>query len=114
MKNILLFSILLYHTFTQAQYAPAAGQAGTTAIHKDSSIIVSWATKVITFNRGYMDISNPSSGLVTFGDSTEALNSAEGTSADIVSLGDGGSITLGFDHPIKNGLGHDFAVFENS
>jgi hypothetical protein len=114
MKHTLLFSILFYQTFTYAQYAPPAGQAGTTAIHKDSSTIVNWATKVITFNRGFMDISNPSTGLVTFGDSSEALNMAEGTSADIVSLGDGGSIILGFDHPIKNDLGHDFAVFENS
>jgi hypothetical protein len=114
MKNILLLSTLLNLTFTQAQYAPPAGQVGTTAIHKDSSTIISWATKIETFNRGYLDISNPNAGLVTFGDSTEALSLAEGTSGDIVSLGDGGSITLGFAHPIKNGPGHDFAVFENS
>src|SRR5207249_2137736 len=31
----------------------------------------------------------------------------------VVSLGDGGQITLGFDKPIRNGSGADFAVFEN-
>lgn len=114
MKHILILSILIVQNFAQAQYAPAAGQAGSTAIYKDSSIILNWATRVVSFNRGFMDISNPNAGLVTFGDSTEALNIAEGTSTNIVSLGDNGSITLGFDHPIKNGPGHDFAVFENS
>jgi len=114
MKNILLLSALLLQFITQAQYAPAAGQIGTTAIYKDSSTILNWATKVIAFNRGYLNISTPNAGLVTFGDSTEALSVAEGTSTNIVSLGDSGSITLGFTHPIKNGPGHDFAVFENS
>jgi hypothetical protein len=32
----------------------------------------------------------------------------------VVSLGDGGSATLTFDHPIVNGDSWDFAVFENS
>jgi hypothetical protein len=32
---------------------------------------------------------------------------------DIVSLGDGGVITLSFDNPILNNEGFDFAVFEN-
>jgi hypothetical protein len=31
----------------------------------------------------------------------------------VVSLGDGGSITLGFDYAIANGVGPDFCVFEN-
>jgi hypothetical protein len=43
-----------------------------------------------------------------------ALGKAEGTSFDVVSLGDGGRITLIFDPPIENGDGWDFAVFENS
>ena len=33
---------------------------------------------------------------------------------DVVSLGRGGSITLLFDPPIRNGEGYDLAVFENS
>lgn len=97
-----------------AQYAPAANVSGTTAIHKDSSIIVNWANEVIDFQRGPEDIATGSSLLASFGDSTEALAIAEGTATDVVSLGDGGQITLAFAYPIKNGVGPDFAVFENS
>ena len=31
------------HRIISAQFAPAAGQNGTTAIHKDSSILINWA-----------------------------------------------------------------------
>ncbi len=114
MKKYVLSLSLVLSVMVNAQYAPPAGQVGTTAIAKDSSVIVSWATAVTDFNRGYQDIANPSGGLATFGDSTEALGVAEGTSADVVSLGDGGNITLSFNYPIKNGVGADFVVFENS
>jgi len=113
MKKILLFSFLFYQLFIYAQYAPPVGQIGTTAIHKDSSTIINWAAEVIQFNPGLMNIANPTGGNVDFGSTSNALGSAEGTSSDIVSLGDNGSITLGFQHPIRNGLGNDFAVFEN-
>ena len=42
------------------------------------------------------------------------LAPASESSEDTVSLGRGGSITLAFDHPIRDGLGFDFAVFENA
>lgn len=95
----------------KAQFPGAAGQPGTTAIKKDSSIIVNWATgcKVI---RGWQDISNQSLGVATVGDSSKAIGAADG--ANVVSLGDGGSATLTFQSPIKNGTGPDFCVFENS
>lgn len=35
-------------------------------------------------------------------------------SLDVVSLGHGGEIVLGFDPPIVDGEGHDFIVFENA
>jgi len=44
----------------------------------------------------------------------EALGKADGTSFDIVCLGEEGRITLTFDTPIKDGPGDDFAVFENA
>lgn len=96
-----------------SQYAGGVGQPTTTAIHKDSSVIINWASRVIDFERGYKNINAPLNGLATFGDSINALGPAEGTSIDIVSLGDNGSIVLTFEHPIKNGTGPDFAVFEN-
>jgi hypothetical protein len=111
--SILGFTIGYYATGI-AQFAPPAGQAGTTAVHKDSAAIVSWANAVVSFNRGASDIANGWGTLTSFGTADEALGYAQGNSVDVVSLGDSGSITLGFPFPIMNGPGNDFAVFENS
>ncbi|MBA4241304.1 MAG: secretion protein [Sphingobacteriaceae bacterium] len=94
-----------------AQFAPPAGQVGTTAIFKDSSVFVAWANqcKVI---RGLQDISMPSSDYADVGDSSLATGMA-GTNG-VVSLGDGGEAVLQFNMPISDGVGPDFAVFENS
>ena len=93
-------------------YAPAAGQAGSTAIHKDQPMIVEWASG-ITVVRGLADISNPGAGYASYGDPASALGKADGTSYGVLSLGDRGIATLTFDTPITNGPGFDFAVFEN-
>lgn len=93
------------------QFAPSAGQIGTTAIHKDSTIIMNWATNC-KVTRGWQDISNTSLGKTTVGDSTSAIGNADGT--NVVSLGDGGNAIVTFQSPIKNGIGFDFCVFENS
>lgn len=94
-------------------YPPAAGQPGSDAIHKDDPRFVAWASGFTDLVRGPMDIANPSAGLASFGAGENALGKAQGTSFDVVSLGDGGRITLTFDVPIGNGPGPDFAVFEN-
>ncbi|QEH35952.1 PEP-CTERM motif protein [Aquisphaera giovannonii] len=90
-------------------FAPQVGQAGSLGIARSSPLFQEWASSVVSITRGPQDISNPNSPLASFGQPTDALGSAGG----IVSLGDGGSITLGFDAPITNGTGADFAVFEN-
>lgn len=119
MNKLTSFIVLFTSTFGWTQsYAPAANQVGTTAIHKDSSIFVAWATG-IELKRGYLDIADTNfmisgSNKVDFGDPSEALYQAQGSSATIVSLGDGGVATLTFERPIFNGEGPDFAVFENS
>ena len=95
---------------TQAQFAPAADIQGTTAIWKDSSAFVEWATGC-TIQRGPMNIANPSLGYASVGDSSSAIGMAGQNG--VVSLGDGGIATLTFDHAIYNGPGFDFAVFEN-
>ena len=92
------------------QFAPAAGNTGTTAIHMDSSIFVNWAVSC-SIVVGQEDISNPQSVLASSGDSTMAIG-APGNG--VVSLGDGGYAVLTFERPIKNGNGWDFAIFENS
>ncbi len=92
-------------------YAPPAGQNGSTAIHKDSSVFVSWASSCI-LNKSWQDISNTSLGPTTIGTNVSATNKA-GLNG-IVSLGDGGSAILTFEGEITNGPGADFAIFENS
>jgi hypothetical protein len=61
---------------------------------------------------GPMDISQPGLGPVSTGDSLSACGPAGQNG--VISLGDGGSIVLSFEHPIINENGPDFAVFENS
>jgi len=107
---ICLLCVSLFTTSAQAQFAPIAGQPGTTAIPAESSAIVGWA-KGCTIQRGYRDIAVPDSGYASVGDSSSAIGPA--TQNGIVSLGDGGIATLTFASPIANGPGFDFAVFEN-
>lgn len=107
----LFFFSYSFITNINAQFAPSAGQPGSTAIYKDSSILLAWATQC-TVERGFMDISQANLGRASAGSD----NAAVGAAGDgfIVSLGDGGRATLTFEYPIKNGLGADFAVFENA
>ncbi|MCW3082973.1 MAG: hypothetical protein JWP12_339 [Bacteroidetes bacterium] len=104
------FFFILLSNAALAQYAPAVGQPGTSAMGKDSSAFVAWATGSI-IQRGYEDLSNTSLGFTTVGDSTSVIGIADGS---IVSLGDGGSAIISFAHPVINGPSWDFAVFENS
>jgi len=94
-----------------AQYPGPVGTPGTTAMYKDSSAFVNWASACYV-TRGYQDISNPSLGYTTFGADTNGTKKA-GVNG-YVSLGDGGTAVLTFPYPIKNGPGPDFAVFENA
>jgi hypothetical protein len=115
---ILVFSFTLVSTGGVAQYAPPAGQEGSDAIHKDSAIIIAWATHSEII-RGFINISDTSathngSNYASFGIPENTIGPVAGNSADVVSLGDGGKATLTFEHPIKNGNGPDFCVFENS
>jgi hypothetical protein len=93
-----------------AQFAPPVGQAGSTAMYKDSSAFVAWAS-ACKITRGLQDISNTSSGYATVGDSSSGVNIADG---NVVSLGDGGYAICTFQNDLYDGPGYDFAVFENS
>jgi hypothetical protein len=103
--------LLLAWNSLGAQFAPAAGKPGSTAIHADSSCFVNWA-KSCSVNVGYKQINQPDSGLATVGNSTSAIGPAK--TNGVVSLGDGGCAILQFDPPIVDGDGYDFAVFENA
>ncbi len=89
------------------EFSPAVGQAGTMAIDKDDASILAWATGYQNYIAG-TDLDEQ------WKTPLEALGQAEGSSTDIVSLGNGGSITLTFSTAIADGDGADFAVFENS
>lgn len=110
-KNSLLFFLHMIFLTGHAQYAGPVGNANTTAVYKDSSIFVSWATgcKII---RGWKNIADTTLGKASYGDSTKAIGKADGTG--VVSLGDAGYAILTFTAPIEDGPGFDFAVFENS
>jgi hypothetical protein len=109
-RNIILTSLLLFVISGNAQFAPPVGVQGTTAIHKDSSIFVNWATdcEVVL---GTENISDPQSPVVSTGINTMAIGEPGN---GVVSLGDGGSAILSFENKITNGEGWDFAVFENA
>ncbi len=96
-------------------FAPQAGQPGSTAIAAADPRFVEWANSVVNLTRGPQNISNPNLGLASFGTPANALGPSDAAtnSAGVVSLGDGGQITLSFPQPICDGVGPDFAVFEN-
>ncbi|MBO4307570.1 MAG: T9SS type A sorting domain-containing protein [Bacteroidales bacterium] len=94
-------------------FCGAVGSEGCTAVSCTDSRIKGWATGC-TLVRGSENISNPDAPIVSYGDESEAVGPATTSTMDVVSLGDGGYATLTFEHPIKNGEGYDFAVFENS
>ncbi len=105
-----IIPLLFVCGFVSAQsFAPPPGFPGSTAIHKDSSIIVNWAQNVVV-TRGPINISDMSSALVSYGVDADGEGIADGSP---VSLGDGGSALITFSMPIVNGPGPDFAVFEN-
>jgi len=110
--KLFLLIILFLAVFVkgQGQYAPPAGQPNSTAIYKDSSIFVAWANNC-TVIRGWKDIADTTQGMVTYGIDSNALGIADN---QVVSLGDGGIAIVKFNHPVINGSGFDFAVFENS
>ncbi len=111
MKKLVLFFLLLILAFYgKAQYAPAAGQSGSTAIHMDSNVIVSWATQC-TIVRGWQNMADHSLGKTITGGQSSVFWKADN---DVASLGDGGIAIVQFAQAIANGPGPDFAIFENA
>lgn len=114
-RNLIIINAILIPVILMAQYAPPAGQPGTSAISKDSSAFIGWAS-TCSIERGYVNMSDTT---IKYNDSNKATYGsylyASGPADElVVSLGDRGSALLGFDNPIVNRTGHDFAVFENS
>ena len=106
----ILFIVSLSNSFGQGIYAPEAGSIGTTAIHKDSSSIVSWGNSCEII-RGYQQIDSTQFGFASNGNSSSALGKADGIT---VSLGDSGIAIYTLSMPVFNGVGADFTLFENA
>jgi hypothetical protein len=83
---------------------PAAGRVGVPAHHP---LIESWATEVIAVTYGEEVDSS-------WRNSEAALGPAEGSPDEVLVLGEGGELSLGFSRPIRDDEGPDFVVFENS
>ncbi len=92
-------------------FAPPVGQSGSKAMSKDSSAFVAWASSC-SVERGPKDTSDLSQGYASSGSPSNVIGKADGSS--IVSLGDHGTATIGFDVVLQDGPGPDLAVFENS
>ncbi len=108
LKSILL--LLTIQTSCSAQFAPAVGIAGSDALSFDSPLFKNWASGC-EVKRGYQNKADTTLGYTDVGENTDALGKAGENG--VLSLGDGGEAVLTFPHPIKNGIGPDFAVFEN-
>lgn len=108
MRNFSL--IILLAAFTaQAQFDGPGGEPGSKSIKNDNSSIVAWASSA-EVQLGLVQINDSAAGYPTVGDSSDAIGPFDG---GVLSLGDGGMVTLTFDQPIRNNEGYDFAVFEN-
>lgn len=109
MRTVIIILLIVLATNAKAQFAPQASIVGSTAIAASSAQIVNWASGC-TIMRGYKNIAQPQMGYASAGDSTSVIGVNDNF---IVSLGDSGVATLSFPHPIINGVGVDFVVFEN-
>lgn len=111
MKKTALFALSLLSSFGgySQSFPPAAGQPGSTAMHKTDVSFVGWATG-IQVTRGYKKISDPSLGFASTGLPANAIGAPTGA---VVSLGDRGEAVATFHLPVIDGPGFDFAVFEN-
>jgi hypothetical protein len=113
---IFLVSFIIQSSFFAnkllSQYAPQAGNIGSTAIHKDSSIIFTYNNFFINNNaqliRGWQNIADTSFGKASVG-SIDSI----GIHPFLLSLGDGGSATFELVFSVFDGPGPDFVVFEN-
>jgi hypothetical protein len=118
MNKIILSLVASLSALAYGQsFSPSPGNPGSTAIKKDSSCFVGWATGG-TITRGYINIADTNStaggsNRASFGSLNLAFGPATSSTVDVVSLGDSGVAVLTFDQFIINGPGYDFAVFEN-
>jgi hypothetical protein len=84
-----------------------------TDVGHPAGAMTAWATTVDEVIRGPLDLAQPELGLAFSGLEEDVLGEASLDTTDVLSLGDGGSITVYLESGISNGPADDFAVFEN-
>ena len=114
MRTIVVLFLIQSCFFAKAQYPPAAGQAGSTAVPHDSACFIDWAISC-NIVRGFVNISDTtivvaSSNCASYGAEADVAGIADNV---VVSLGDSGIADVFFSVPLADGNGFDFAVFEN-
>lgn len=88
-------------------YPGPVGSVSSRAVGSDDPRVVGWAKAVVTFDPGYgVD--------PAWLDAAQALGPATSGGMDVVSLGEGGSVTLELPYPVADGDGDELAVFENA
>ena len=105
----LMLALLLCIASMHAQFPDRVGMPDCDAIPADQ-IGLKWGVSC-AISPGFISIADPSKGIVSVDDATFAIGPADN---EVVSLGDGGSVTMTFQQPITDGPGADFAVFENA
>lgn len=103
----LLLALIAAPLLHAGPYPGPAGTAGTDAIAHTDPRFVNWAS-------GHLDYDFGANVVAQWRTPAKAYGPATTDTLDIVCLGDNGKITLYFPHPIRDGDGADFAVFENS
>lgn len=106
-KTIWILAVMWPALVMAGIYPPAAGAPGSTAIYRTDARFVAWANGNLTPEYG-TDVDD------VWKVPAKAYGPATEDPMDIVCLGNGGRITMYFPHPIRDGAGADFAVFENS
>lgn len=96
----------------QTQFDGIVGSENCQAISCEDPQIVGWAA-TCEVDRGWQNVENQMPA-VTYGEAANAVGQVTNSTVEVVSLGDGGAALLTFDAPIQNGVGYDFAVFENA
>lgn len=88
-------------------FAPAAGQEGSEAVHRQDTSITGWLAETPMLEYGE-EVET------VFRTPGRAIGPSSGSTLDVVSLGRGGRATLHFPEGLADGPGWDFAVFGNS
>lgn len=111
--------------FATGPYPGGPGEPGSDALAADSALFTGWATGMASFVAGPRQAGSNAT-LVNYGSAASVAGPPDAAGAEypvvepnpipaspVLSLGDGGSVTLTFATPVANGEGPDFAVFEN-